>query len=310
MTDRSETPYVVAVAGEGGTAAEAWLADRTDAGDPPLGDDRVRTVARRVADLGGSLAWYAPVFQYLGVDLPGDDATAVEELEASPAVERVQRERQQQSLDGLAYDSATVEIEPGPEMREAVEEMKRAAEELGVSLSDRPPVAVVDSGVDDANPGITNLVGRRNYTTAETADDLCHGTVVALLLELQGGPYLDFKVGSAAGLTEGAVLCALNDVAVEEVPVVNLSLGFRPVADGEPCLTCAATGTLATEWGVLVTAASGNHGSFFNPLPDPWCPARSEHTLSVGAATREDGVADHSAQAEIYAPDGIGIRER
>lgn len=157
-------------------------------------------------------------------------------------------------------------------------------------------VAVIDTGIDDGHPDLTenvkggfdlvDLDGDPQETTEEEGEPTMHGTHVAGIIaadgELEGvAPDSDLYIYRALGPggagTSIQVIAAMEEAVEEGVDVMNLSLGNT--FNGPDYPTSKAVDE-ASKQGVAVVIANGNDG------PDNWtvgAPATAKTALSVGA---------------------------
>ncbi|HHT27702.1 MAG TPA: S8 family serine peptidase [Firmicutes bacterium] len=170
-------------------------------------------------------------------------------------------------------------------------------------------VAVVDTGVDLANPDLPHILPGYNVINpqAPPQDDNGHGTHVAGIV---GGTWADgsgvapeadivpvkvldaFGAGSLSDVVDG-----LNWCLQQNIPIINLSLG---APQGTESMRAAILALAAA--GVFIAAAAGNDGPRQNTVAYP---AYWSETLAVGASTQNDRIANFSSrgpQVDVVAP--------
>ena len=132
-------------------------------------------------------------------------------------------------------------------------------------------IAVVDSGVDPAVPG---LVAGHNVLagSAETSDDVGHGTgvahvVAAGVVGCDACRIMPVKTDSAGTSTQGTIAAGIRWAAEHGARVINLSwglaLGVRSTREVERAITNAISR------GAVVTTGAMNDGTG-NPRINPW----------------------------------------
>lgn len=173
-------------------------------------------------------------------------------------------------------------------------------------------IGLIDSGVG-AHPTLARAdIVRRNFVGAKAATNVAHGTAIASILvgDLPGsGPLVPgAKIFSAnvfardaAGLRAdaSAIIEALDWLAAERVPVVNLSL----MGPSNELLAQAVDA--ATRRGLILVAAAGNDG----PAADPAFPAAYPAVIAVSAVDargRPYGRNNRGSYVYIAAP-GVDI---
>lgn len=153
-----------------------------------------------------------------------------------------------------------------------------------------PPIAVLDSGIDAAHPGLEGRVAAaRDFVdaTGDTSDAMWHGTAVAGVIAAGQGSVcpectiVSAKVLGAQGTgTDDEIAQGLLWAVARGARVVNLSMTGTAEA---PSLRDAIR--TATREGVVVVAAAGNGGS-----RQPSYPAADANVIGVAATTPTDTV--------------------
>ena len=201
----------------------------------------------------------------------------------------------------------------------------RAAEGLAAAGGGAPtsPVAVVDSGVDRAQP---DLVGRvtegRDILGAGSVDDLVgHGTFVAGLISAIDGngvggrglagatPIIPVRVTTGTGITSADLAAGIVAAVDSGARVVNVSIGGAGLATVERVAL-----DYARRRDVLVVASAGNSALDGNPVEYPAAAVGGESGgwsagLSVAATDptgRPAAFSAHNANVSIAAP-GAGL---
>ncbi|MBL7198588.1 MAG: S8 family peptidase [Anaerolineae bacterium] len=167
-------------------------------------------------------------------------------------------------------------------------------------------IAIVDTGIDPAHPDFAGrIVAGASFVGGDYGDENGHGTHVASTAAgsgaAQGGRYqgaapeatlfiartLDRNgSGSMSGVMAGV------EWAVEQsVQVINLSLGGSGSSDGQDALSLTCNAAVAR--GIVVCVAAGNAGPGSRTIGSPGAAADA---ITVGAVTREDGVASFSSR--------------
>ncbi|WP_162451361.1 S8 family serine peptidase [Phytoactinopolyspora mesophila] len=163
-------------------------------------------------------------------------------------------------------------------------------------------VAVLDTGVDDAHPGLEGQVrAHANFTGAESAADIHgHGTHVASLVAGTGAgadgarqgvapsaTLLSAKVLDDDGAGQASWVIAGMEWAVDQgADVVNLSLG-GPASDVDDPVV-ESLEALAEQTGTLFVAAAGNDGGFGETYFTINTPGSAASALTVGAVTETE----------------------
>jgi Subtilase family len=181
-------------------------------------------------------------------------------------------------------------------------------------------VAVIDSGVDGANPDLAGrVVAAKSFVGGSPyKDEQGHGTFVAGEIAANptnalgiAGLAFDARLVVAKVVTnEGTVSLAAEVAGIrwavdQGARVINLSLGglrdpLRPDLDTYSSLEQAAV-AYAYAHGAVVVAAAGN-GTDAPRLPWPYAdyPAALPHVVGVGALTQAGAVPDYSNRDAVY----------
>jgi subtilisin len=170
-------------------------------------------------------------------------------------------------------------------------------------------VAVIDTGVDLANPDLNVASGTNCVSPGNPAqDDNGHGTHVSGTIAAKntgsgvvgvapGTQLYAAKVLNSQGSgTVSQVICGIDwvtaNAAALNIKVANMSLG----GGGGPIGTCASTTDAeykaicnSTAAGVTYVVAAGNSGWDFDYAPAPDVPAAYPEALTVTAMTDSDG---------------------
>jgi tetratricopeptide (TPR) repeat protein len=186
---------------------------------------------------------------------------------------------------------------------------------IDTSLS-KSTAIVMDSGIAKDHPQLGGrVIEEVDFTGEGTADELGHGTVVALLLHQafmshrQIFPkdmwyeisYVSLKVVSReGGISKQAVLKALAWIEKNDAESANLSLGFKGTL-AEHADLCEAVTDKRTRFAV----AAGNEGPNVPFFPAS-CP--SLNVVSVGCIGEDGKTAPYSGKAQWYAPCSIRLR--
>lgn len=171
-------------------------------------------------------------------------------------------------------------------------------------------VAILDTGIYKDHPDLKNRVaqckdftyGRAPLKDGKCADDNGHGTHVSGIVAADGGAdglgiygvapeamLLVYKVCDASGSCwADDIAVALRLAADEGANIVNLSLG----SNIEVSMISEAI-KYAQGKGVMVVAAAGNDGPFFDSIDHP---AAHGYSVSVGAFNEEFQVPDWSSR--------------
>ncbi|MEY9878236.1 membrane-anchored mycosin MYCP [Streptacidiphilus sp. MAP12-33] len=194
-------------------------------------------------------------------------------------------------------------------------------------------VAVIDSGVDDANPQLKGAVragqdflkGGSNVTGGSTTDQVGHGTMVAGVIAARPDP--EKKTGfegiapgatilairqndGQGGATEDTLAAAIAYAVSQKADVINISQDLT-TKQGQPYQGITATSKLAVAVqhavaaGVVVVAAAGNEN-----LSLPTYPAALPGVIGVGASDRNDERADgfsETGRSVMVAAPGVDI---
>ena len=170
-----------------------------------------------------------------------------------------------------------------------------------------PPIviAVVDSGVDPAVPG---LVAGRNVLagSAETGDDVGHGTGVARVVAAgfvgcDACRIMPVKIDSGGTSTQGTIAAGIRWAAEHGARVINLSwglaLGVRSTHEVERAIANAIGR------GAVVTTGAMNDGTR-NPRINPWASDSPDavRVTAVDGQGRLLPASNHGAWVDIGAP--------
>jgi len=264
-----------------------------------------RTVAAAFARARVSEEQAIPALQtyMVGVD-PSRRDSALASLRASPGVADAGREVLVDALDVAPNDT-----EWSQQWGLQLTGFPRA---WGLApASDRVVVAVVDTGVDPAQPDLQGkLVPGYDFLdqTATPSDDHGHGTAVAGIIAARADNHIGIagvctgclvmpvKVLGRDGVGDDTVIAAGIVWAVDHgARVINLSLGGPGVT---PSLSDAIA--YATDMGAVTVAAAGNNASTV-----PFYPAADPHAIGVAATTQADRPypwSDFGAWVKVAAP--------
>ncbi|WP_189135903.1 S8 family peptidase, partial [Wenjunlia tyrosinilytica] len=167
-------------------------------------------------------------------------------------------------------------------------------------------VAVLDTGVDDTHPDLSDrVIAKKNFSDSKNdVDHFGHGTHVASIVAGSGkksdGKYkgvapdaklLAGKVLNDEGFGDDSGIIAGAQWAVDKgAKVINLSLGGMDTPEVDPLE--AAVNKLSTTKGVLFAIAAGNSG----PEPESvGSPGSAAEALTVGAVDKSDKLAEFSS---------------
>ena len=141
-------------------------------------------------------------------------------------------------------------------------------------------IAIVDSGFDMGIGRVEDAALGSCVQESPQADSKGHGTYVALLInEIAPEATLDlYEVSLGGRPNRGLLGKALGEIGRSEADIVNLSLGHRPVSEGENACNCSVATAVAqlAASGKTVVAACGNQEG---PIS---CPAALDSVLAVG----------------------------
>ena len=245
--------------------------------------------ARRLIDsVDGSVEGRVPRIGVRVVDVPDAEAAgALAELEASPAVEYVERDVAVKMLDTVPNDQLW-STQWGPVVVSAPRAWDTTTGASAVV------VAVVDTGVDPSHPDLKGAtIPGYDFVNSDpdASDDQGHGTAVAGVIaarsnntEGQAGmcwrcTLMPVKVLDATG--SGSMSAVANGIvwaADHGAKVINLSLGGPATIQ---TLTDAVY--YASAKGAVLVGAAGNEGS-----TSPMYPGAHPQVLSVAATTQAD----------------------
>ncbi|MGA8203008.1 MAG: S8 family serine peptidase [Woeseiaceae bacterium] len=170
-------------------------------------------------------------------------------------------------------------------------------------------VGMVDSAVEEDHPALAgSRVVARDFATNEGIRPRTHGTAVASLVTGSAGGTATIYSASVffqvpnhePGATTESLVAALEWMAEERVPVVNMSLA----GPGNALLEKAIAATLAR--GLIVVAAVGNNG----PSGPPLFPAAYDGVIGVTAVDHDDRIfryANRGDQVDCAAA-GVDLR--
>lgn len=178
-----------------------------------------------------------------------------------------------------------------------------------------PIVAVVDSGIDSANPDLKNQIYRPYNAMVpgtQPYDDVSHGTHVAGIVGAQtnngigvasvskGALIMPVKVGDKYGISSIDIANGIYYAVDNGASIINMSLGGYQRSE-----YVVNAINYAYSKGVLVIAAAGNDG-----ISDPSYPASLSNVMSVAAVdSTNNSLADFSnygSTVDIAAP-GVDI---
>ncbi|HEY9331874.1 MAG TPA: S8 family serine peptidase [Streptomyces sp.] len=189
-------------------------------------------------------------------------------------------------------------------------------------------VAVLDTGIDDTHPDLTDVVAaEKSFVPGESADDgHGHGTHVASTIAGSGAASDGKEKGVAPGAklyigkvlsnggdgAESGIIAGMEWAREQGVDVVSMSLGTTTSSDGTDPLS-QAVDRLSADGGPLFVIAAGNNVS----AGSIGSPGAAASALTVGAVDQRDARAGFSSQGPVahsYAlkPDisapGVSIR--
>jgi subtilisin len=248
------------------------------------------------------------------------DAGQVKALKADPEVVSVTADRTITALD-------TAPLAAGETVPSGISRIE-AATATTTQEASSAAVAVIDSGIDLANPDLNAVPGTNCIAPGgSTQDDNGHGTHVAGTIAAgnsgvgvvgvaPGTKLYSVKVLGAAGTgTVSSLICGIDWVAAnakaENIQIANMSVGSAgPVptscavtTDPEYAAICRAVGA-----GVTVVAAAGNSGVAFDGARVT-VPAAYPEVLTVTAMNDSDGqpgaVGGAPSCRTIEADDGV-----
>ena len=163
-------------------------------------------------------------------------------------------------------------------------------------------IAIVDTGVDPTHPDLLGRVAAHaDFSSSGERDDVGHGTHVAGIVAGAGAVYRGVapaatlviaKALSAAGGTEDAVLAAMSWASLQDVAVMNLSLG----GPGSPTSPLSREVDALTADGIIVCVAAGNAGPDRATISSP---GDARGALTVGAADKSGALAFYSSRGPV-----------
>ncbi|MES1159007.1 MAG: S8 family serine peptidase [Terricaulis silvestris] len=259
--------------------------------------------------------------QVLAVD-PSAEALAAAQRQGFTIVE-------QNAAGALGLSIVTLRAPQGMSTRRAVEALRRAdpsgaydydhlylgageaaaeahaRQPNGAGVSSNVRIGLIDGGVDAAHPALASLAIHQRGFAGEAHTD-AHGTAVASLLAGESADFhgaapgaslyvADVYGGSPTGGGAGAIVAALNWLAEQRTPVVNISLV------GPPNRALEAGINAMLQRGFVIVAAVGNDG----PSAPPLYPAAYPGVVGVTGVDARNRVlpeAGRGAQVDWAAP--------
>jgi hypothetical protein len=183
------------------------------------------------------------------------------------------------------------------------------AKQAAASDTSRPRVGLIDAGIDETHPALRAVDIQRHGCDAAPVPT-AHGTAVASLLVGRAAGFsgaaptatlyaADIYCGALTGGAVDALVEALDWMARQQVPVVNISL----VGPSNAMLARVVAAALAH--GHLVVAAVGNDG----PAAPPLYPASYPGVVGVTAVDARDRVLPEAARGPqvVFAAPGADL---
>ncbi|MFA0811011.1 S8 family peptidase [Microbulbifer epialgicus] len=219
-------------------------------------------------------------------------------IAAMPEVRAVTRDRQVR-----AFQAGSPQQVRAPEVWAMRDAQDRAVEGQGTSI------AIIDSGIDYTHEDLggcfgsgCRVAGGYDFVNDDNdpMDDHFHGTMVAGVAAAvaPAARFYAYKVLDSYGYgSESDIIAAIeaaldpdgNPQTDDAVDVINLSLGG---AGGNNSVASVAANN-AMRAGVVVVAAAGNDGPFFNSIGSP---GSAEEIVTVGAVDGAGHLADFSSR--------------
>jgi subtilisin family serine protease len=163
-------------------------------------------------------------------------------------------------------------------------------------------IAIVDTGVDATHPDLLRrIAAHTDFSGSAEQDDVGHGTHVAGIVAGAGAVYRGVapaatlviaKALAAAGGTEDAVLAAMSWASLQDVAVMNLSLG----GPGSPTSPLSREVDAIAADGIIVCVAAGNAGPDRGTISSP---GDARGALTVGAADKTGALAFYSSRGPV-----------
>ncbi|WP_019632930.1 S8 family peptidase [Actinomadura atramentaria] len=219
-------------------------------------------------------------------------------LVAAPAAQAAPRAPANCSPEQGAYSKAQLAQEPEPWWLETLNVKAAHEKATGRGVT----VAVVDSGVNAANPQLAGQVlPAVDVTRTGAADCVGHGTEVAGLIAAKRGvtPFYgvapDAKIlpikfaAQSTGVDSGLVAKAIDQAVAKHADVINIST--QSIGD-DPRLRAAVK--LALDRGIPVVAAAGNLDRKRGDVPELMYPGGYPGVITVGAVDRTGSITQFS----------------
>jgi subtilisin family serine protease len=239
--------------------------------------------------------------------IESEDGLAVESLRSHPAIAFVEPEFFHPAPQPIATHGPSGQMEIARNSKKPAAAMDipwgitavHAPQAWNTTRGQGARVMVLDTGIDQGHPALTNQIEAvQNFTGGDAndvTDDVGHGSHVSgtILADGKNGGLVGVapeakvlmgKVCSAQGCSSIAIAQGLDWAVTEHADVVNMSLGGPFMSQGE-----ATAVQNAEDAGVLVIAASGNDGK-----PSVSFPGAAATVLAVGAIDINLAKADFS----------------
>ncbi|ONK10822.1 type VII secretion-associated serine protease mycosin [Streptomyces sp. MP131-18] len=222
------------------------------------------------------------------------------------------------SADGArcTFPAEPIEERPWSLQRVLLDQLWQETRGAGVS------VAVIDSGVDTANPQLAGAVAAdrgADFTEGEgdsTTDTVGHGTKVAGIIAARSHEDTGFvglapestivpirQTDSQAGGTIGTLARAIEHAVEQDVDVINISQDTdAPPAGGSALRTAVAE---AVDADIVVIASVGNDGA--DGRRRETYPASYDGVLAVGASDRNNERAPFSQSGDFVGIAAPGV---